>query len=408
MSPDKPEKRRTDDVLNPPPAGGAKTEQTPGPRIAAREEPRKGRKTAEGRKPESRRTESAGERRAATGAGGSELERRAAKRLAGELRATGREVESRELAVRAGQGPVVAVHAALAVAGSLLGLLSPIAGAAVLLFAGFSFYGERGLGLFLLSRLLPRRRITNVITPPLGPAWESEVDTILVAGYDAPPPYPAGEWLARRFGGRLTTDRLVFWAGMVPTFAALMLRLATVDGFWVQLIQIVAAAVLLTGIAAQIDRRLKGEVLGVEDDLAAARDLIQIVRELEHEDGDAGIAVCLFGAESDGAAGAEAFYSDPRLKVRSEIAVIGLVPAAPDGKPEATGREGDLTSVSMEFGLAGSSPLKPHQVAIRRDTAAGRARRRGARATTLVGRGETGMDLIFDTIETAAPTEETP
>lgn len=401
MSPEKPEKRRPSEVLNPPRPGGPKDERESALTGATQRKDRDVTKSSP--------KEDAAERLAATGVGGSELERRAAKRLAEELQATGREVETREVAVRAGQGPAVAVHSALAVAGSLLGLLSPIAGAAVLLLTAFSFYGERGLGMLLLSRILPRRRTTNVVSPPLGPAWETEIDTILVAGYDAPPAYPFGEWLARRFDGRLTTDRLVFWAGMVPTFAALMLRLATVDAVWVQLIQIVAAAVLLGGLAAQVDRRLKGEVLGVEDDLTAARDLIETMRELERDDGgDAGIAVCLFGAESDGAAGAEAFYSDPRLKVRPEVSVIGLVTAAANGEPEATGREGDLTSVKMEFGLAGDSPLKPHPVAIRRDTAAGRARRRGARATTLVGRGDAGLGLIHDAIDAAAPTKETP
>lgn len=434
MSPDTPEKRPAGEVLNPPENDGGGRDHKAAHDAASDDSDRPSDRGAasrastgnggdEGPEPirgaarrglaeEGDRADSEPDReaehRAATGAGGTELERRAAKRLAAELERTGREVELQEIAVRAGQGPVVAAHSALAVAGSLIGLLSPIAGAAVVLLTAFSFYGERGLGMFLLSRLLPRRRVRNIVSPPLGPVWENEIDTILVAGYDAPPSYPAGDLLARGLGGRLTTDRLVFWAGMLPVFAALMLRLATVDGFWVQLIQILGTAVLLALFTAQIDRHLKGEVLGVEEDLTAARDLIATVDELEREEEQPGAAVglCLFGAESDDAAGAEAFYSDPRLKVRPGVAVIGLVTAAPDGKPEATGREGDLTGVRMEFALAAGSPLKPREVAIRRDTAAGRARRRGARATTLVGRDEEGIELVFDAIEAAVPEEE--
>lgn len=346
-----------------------------------------------------------GTSRDVTGVGGSDSERRTAERLAAELRSTGREVQVQEVRVRLGQGITVVAHATPAVAGSLLGLLSPILGAAIVLLTAFSFYAERALGLLLLGRILPRRRVRNVLSPPPGPVWEQEVDVILAAGYDAPPAYPAGAWLARRFGGRLTTDRLVFWAGMVPLFAALMLRLAGLDGLGTQLLQVASTSILLAAIAAQADGRLKGRPVGVEEDLTAARDLITVVRELADDAEDdrdgAGVAVCLFGAESDGAAGAEAFYSDRRLKVKPGVTVIGMVAASPGAGPQATGREGDLSSTAMDFDLVEQSPLRPERVAIRRDTAAGRARRRGARAVTVVGRGEDGLDLVFDVLEAA-------
>lgn len=341
-----------------------------------------------------------------TGIGGSDLELRAAERLADELRATGREVQVQDLKVRAGQGPVVGVHAALAIAGSLLGLASPFAGAVIVLLTAFSFYAERGLGLLLLSRLLPRRRTRNLLSPPLGPAWEKEVGVILVAGYDAPSAYPFGGWLGRRFGGRLTTDRLLFWGGMVPAFAALMLRLAGFDGLGVQLLQILVLALLLGLLTAQVDRRLKGETLGVDEDLSPARDLITAVRELADETGgdgpETGVGICLFGAESDGAAGAEAFYSDRRLKVGSRVKVIGLVAADPQGKPQATAREGDLTTTTMATDLVAASPARPEPVIIRRDTAAGRASRRRVEAITIIGHGEAGLDLVFDALEQAS------
>lgn len=342
-----------------------------------------------------------------TGVGGSDSERRAAERLASELRATGRDVQIREVRVRAGQAASVSAHATLAVAGSLLGLASPLAGAAVVLLTAFSFYGERALGLHLLGRALPRRRVRNVVSPPPGPVWEREVDVILAAGYDAPPAYPFGSWLSRRFGGRLTTDRMVFWAGMVPVFAALMLRLAGFEGLGTQLLQIASTSVLLAAIAAQIDGRLKGRTVGLEEDLAPARDLITVVRELadgsDDDEHGAGVAICLFGAESDGAAGAEAFYSDRRLKVKPGVVVIGMVAASPGAGPQATGREGDLSSTAMDFDLVEQSPLRPRRVAIRRDTAAGLARRRGARAVTVVGLGDEGLDLVFDALEAAVP-----
>jgi len=83
--------------------------------------------------------------------------------------------------------------------------------------------------------------------------------------------------------------------------------------------------------------------------------------------------------------------------------VIGLVTAATGARPQATAREGDLSGVTMSFDLAEKSPARPERVTIRRDTAAGRARRRQARAVTLVGRGESGRDFLLDVIEAAAP-----
>lgn len=335
---------------------------------------------------------------AVTGLAGSGLERRAAVRLARELEETGRGVRLDELTVPAGQGPVVVAHATLVVAGSLAGLLSPLAGAIVVLAGAFSFYGERALGLFLLSRLLPRRRTSNVLSPPLGPAWK-DVDAILVAGYDVPPLRPVDEWLSRHLSGRLTTDRLLFWAGMVPLFAALMLRAVGIEGFGQQLLQTLTTVVPLAAVAAEIDRHLRGEPLAEPDDLAAARGMITVAGERGDEEDE--VAVCLLGAESDGAAGAEALWSDPRLDVKPGVAVIGLVTTAPGARPEVTAREGDLSGVRMNPELTDPSPLKPQPVVIRRDTAAGRARRRGPRAITVVGRGEEGLDLVFDAIEAA-------
>ncbi len=350
-----------------------------------------------------------GRSRAATGIAGSDLERRAATVLAAELESRGRAVQIQDVKIPSGPGPTLAIHALLVIAGSLIGLGSPLIGAAVTLLAAFSFYAERALGLPLISRLLPRRTTRNVISPPLGPAWETEVDAIFAAGYDAPGNYPTGAWLERRFGGRLTTDRILLWGGMIPTFVALMLRAAEVDGTWVQLLQAVAAALLLGVVAAQVDRRLAGEALGGKEDLAPARDLIAALEEAEREagDGSSGVAICLFGAEGADAVGAEAFFADRRLKVKPGLAVIGLVRGA-DDRPEVTAREGDLSTAKMSVELAAESPLKPGRVIIRRQTAAGRARRRGARAVTVVGRGDAGIDVVMDAFDGALDAQPSP
>ena len=143
--------------------------------------------------------------------------------------------------MRLASGWVTSLHALLALAGGLLAIALPLAGAALCLIAAFSFYSERALGSPLLGRLAPTRASQNVLSPPPGPAW-SEVEVVLCAGYDLERSYPVGEWLCRRFSGRLTTDRIAFWGGMVPVFLAAMLNVAAIESVAVQILQLIGSA----------------------------------------------------------------------------------------------------------------------------------------------------------------------
>jgi len=338
-----------------------------------------------------------------TGVAGSDLERRAAGRLVEELERKGREAHRQEVRIPASEQATIVVHSLLTLAATLIGLKWPGIGAAICLAAAFSFYAERGLRLRLIGRLLPSRKTVNVLSPPPGPAWE-EVDVILATGYDVPDTYPVGEWLARRFSGQLTTDRILFWGGMVGTFAALMLRAVEAEGLALNLFQTITAAVPLAAIAAQVDRRLAGTPVATQEDLAPARDVMAAAKEADDEAaGDAGFAVCLFGAEHSSAGGAAAFFGDSRLTLKKTCAVVNLVRGARASAPEVTGREGDLASTRMSASLAADSPLKPKRVVLRSQTAALVARRRNLRATTVVGRGEPGVDVLLDAADGALP-----
>jgi|GEM_PF-1480080 hypothetical protein len=336
-----------------------------------------------------------------TGIAGSDLERRAAERLLEELERRGRKARLQEVRIPASESATIVVHGLITLTGSLVGLKWPAIGAAIALIAAFSFYAERGLGLRLIGRLIPCRKTVNVLSPPPGPAWE-EVDVILTTGYDVPDTYPVGEWLARRFSGRFTTDRILFWGGMVGTFVALMLRAVEAEGLALNLLQTVTAAIPLAAIAAQVDRKLAGIPVATQEDLAPARDIIAAAKEADDEaQGESGFAVCLFGAEYSSAGGATAFFGDSRLTLKKSCAVVNLVRGAHASSPEVTGREGDLASIRMNPSLAADSPLKPKRVVLRSQTAAVVARRRNLRATTVVGRGEAGIDVILDAADGA-------
>ncbi len=306
--------------------------------------------------------------------------------------------------MRVAEGASLSLHALIAIGGGLLAISVPLAGAALCLMAAFSYYSERALSSPLLGRLMPKRASQNVISPPPGPAWD-EVEILLTAGYDLKSSYPVGEWLSRRFSGRLTTDRIVFWGGMIPVFLASMLYVAAIEGVGPQIIQVIGSTVLLAMIAAQFDAGLTGEAEADEADLQATQDLLATLDGLLEDPGsDPPVAVCFFGAETRSAAGAAEFFARRRSPITGSPTVINFVKGsgggALDRKPVLlTAREGDLSTLRMAFDLGSASPMKPEKAILRSTTAALLARRRGLAATTVVGRGEQSSDLGLDLIE---------
>jgi len=245
-----------------------------------------------------------------------------------------------------------------------------------------------------------------VISPPPGPAW-SHVEIVLSAGYDLERSYPVGEWLSKRFSGRFTTDRVLFWGGMVPVFLAAMLNVAAVEGTGTQLLQVLASVVLLAVVAAQVDGFLSEDPEADEADMQASADALATLDGLlEEPDADPPVAVCFFGAESRSAAGAAKFFARRRSPMDSTPVVINFVKGAGRGSGPLTAppvlltaKEGDLATLRMSGDLGSQSPLKPKPAVLRRTTVALLARRRGLRATTVVGQGETASDVGLDVIE---------
>jgi hypothetical protein len=341
-----------------------------------------------------------------TGVAGSDAERRAANRLAEELRSRGRAVSVESVSVRLASGWVISLHALLALGGGLLSISFPLIGATVCLIAAFSYYSESALGSPLLGRLAPTRASQNVISPPPGPAW-ARVEVLLSAGYDLQRSYPVGEWLSKRFSGRFTTDRILFWGGMVPVFLAAMLNVAAIEGSGTQLLQVVASAILLGVVAAQVDGSLADNPDADEADMQASADAIATLDGLlEEPDADPPVAVCFFGAETRSAAGAAKFFGRRRGPLDGNPVVINFVKGDGGGsKPLSappvllTAKEGDLATLRMSSDLGSDSPVKPKPAILRRTTAALLARRGGLRATTVVGAGEAASEVGLDVIE---------
>ncbi len=358
--------------------------------------------------PEGTRVISSDNDRPTTGIPASEGERQAANRLAAELQRRGLRTEIEPIAIRPSEAGSILVHAALSVGGGLLGMNWPLLGAAVCLAVAFSFYSERALGLNLLGRLIPKRSSQNVVSPPTGPVWSGGIGIVLTAGYDIPDAYPTGEWLSRRFSGWLTSDRIVLWGGMIPLFAANMLRLAEIDGSGTGIIQLLGSAVLLSMIVAQIDRRMAGRPIAGEDDPAAPGILLEVLDELlDSDEGEAGIAVCFFGAESAAGAGGADFFKRVPLEMGANNALVINFIAGDESadRVQITAREGDLATLRMNSELAAECRLDPEPAILRSTTGAFAARRRGIKAITVIGRSDeavdTGLDLADVGLEAA-------
>ena len=114
---------------------------------------------------------------------GTDAERRAADWLAERLREMGRRAEIEPTYVHPEYSLVIALHVALAIAGSLLALLSRPVGFALVLFAASSLYLDQNTRLYLLRRLLFRRASQNVVSPGTSP--DAPARLILSAHYDA-------------------------------------------------------------------------------------------------------------------------------------------------------------------------------------------------------------------------------
>jgi hypothetical protein len=194
---------------------------------------------------------------------------------------------------------------------------------------------------------------------------------------------------------------------MVPLFLAAMLNVAAVEGTGTQLLQVIASAILLAVVAAQVDGYFSENPEADAADMQASADAIAVLDALlEGPDADPPVAVCFFGAETISAAGAAKFFARRRGPLDGTPVVINFVKGAGSGAGPLsappvllTAKEGDLSTLRMNSELGSGSPLRPKPAILRQTTAALLARRRGLRATTVVGQGETASEVGLDAIE---------
>jgi len=219
---------------------------------------------------------------------GSDAERQAANSVAERLRKQGRRVAVESIHVHPQVGLVIALHCALGLAGSLVGVASPEVGFALVLIAATSLYLDLNTRFYLLRRLFFRRVSQNVVarTPGSGAAAK----LVLSAHIDAARTgliYKRGRLqrligIGRAVGIDITPTRLIFWslALLVPLLGA---RAAGVDSTALSVVQLLPTLVLLLSIFALIETQLSDVVPGANDNASGVATVLSLAAELERQ-----------------------------------------------------------------------------------------------------------------------------
>ena len=114
---------------------------------------------------------------------GTDAERRAANWLAKRVRDGGRRVVVEPIYVHPQYGLVQALHCALGFAGSLVAILAPPVGFAMVLVAALSMYLDLNGRFYLARRLFFRRASQNVVSP--GKRTKASARLFICAHYDS-------------------------------------------------------------------------------------------------------------------------------------------------------------------------------------------------------------------------------
>jgi peptidase M28-like protein len=216
---------------------------------------------------------------------GTDAERRAANRLATRLRDGGRRAEIEPTYVHPRYGLVHATHCALGFAGSLLAIVQPVIGFAIVLATAVSMYLDLNYRVYLVRRLFFRRASQNVVSPGQRPDAPARV--FLCAHYDAartgaafdPKRVARGARLAARLSLPIGPFRILFWslAILLPILGA---RMAGIDSGLISLLQLFPTLILLVGAFLLTDIELSGVVPGANDNASGVATVLSLADEL--------------------------------------------------------------------------------------------------------------------------------
>jgi hypothetical protein len=281
---------------------------------------------------------------------GSDAERRAAAYLKQRLEGLGRRVDVEPVDVWPAWPLAYAILAAAAVVGSVLSVSVPALGAALALAAALLTFLDAGVLLPTLRRLLGRRASQNVVS------WgdhDKPGRLLLVAHYDAGRGGIAlGQQAESRraaFGNlvRRPTGPLepLLWAE-VAVLVCCVLRLATLSGLVLTVVQFIPTVLLIVAVALLLDIALAPTKAGENDNATGAALVLRLAErfgggKLDHFD----VHVLLTGGQKAVAAGSRSFVKRHKRDLGPERTVILNLDAVGSGTVRYTSREGPFVAI---------------------------------------------------------------
>ncbi len=234
---------------------------------------------------------------------GTNAEREAANFLAGRLRAMGRDVDVEAIRVRPDFGIVHAIHAMLAIVGSVVSVYSAPFGVVILLFTLVSTFGDLTTRFYLVRRLMPSRASQNVYSAQNKP--DAKATLVLCAHHDSGRSGMAfrmgsgriAKLFARRFNTSLAPFAPIF-GSMVVLLALAALRTVGVESTSLTAVQFAFTVLLLISIPLQIDVALADPAPGANDNASGVAVGLELLKRFEESElKNLNVSVLFPGAE---------------------------------------------------------------------------------------------------------------
>jgi uncharacterized membrane protein YhaH (DUF805 family) len=282
---------------------------------------------------------------------GTDAERRAAVHLERRLRDLGREAESEPTSVHPNYPLAHALHALIAIVGSVLSVTVPLAGAGLVLFAALSAFGDLTGSFYIVRRLTGRRASQNVTSVEDG---DKPGVVILMAHYDAA--RSGALFTPRAVERRATLGKLLrrglgpfepfFWALLV-VLACSVLRLVGIDGTAFTVVQFIPTVVLIAFVPLFVDIALSGVATGANHNASGVATVLRLAERYGGRLENFDLWVMLPGADSGLLLGSRAWMRRHRSEIDAERTIFVNVQAAGTGTPRWIEKEGP--AVAMRY-----------------------------------------------------------
>jgi peptidase M28-like protein len=289
---------------------------------------------------------------------GTDAERRAANWLAERLRDSGRRTDVEPTYVHPQYGLVHALHCALGFAGSLVAIVQPAAGFAIVLVAAVSMYLDLNGHFYLARRLFFRRASQNVVARGGNPDAPARV--FITAHYDAartgaafdPKRVARASRLSKRLPFPISPFRVLFWSVAI-LLPILGLRMAGVESNLVSLLQLIPTLILLIGTFLLTDIELSHVVPGANDNASGVATALALAEELDADPPEnLDVWLLLTGAEECQMEGMRSFVRSHRKSIDRESSYFIVLDALGAGSVRYETGEGLAVTYDLDRRLA--------------------------------------------------------